>query len=142
MSQKIEPVIRRLRRGTVLGLQFALGYTVIALVILTLGGTLASKHGRALLIRYAGFYFFAGLAGGALYGLLLPLTKTRAGLMFVLSLVGLIIYPSGMYTFLSLNGKPSEFGLWVITAIVGVGFGIGAGDKIWELRSRRNQRRL
>jgi RHS repeat-associated protein len=29
------------------------------------------------------------------------------------------------------DGKSSELGLWVITAIVGIGFGIGAGLKIW-----------
>ena len=137
MPEKMKSASSRISDGVVVGLQFAIGYTGIAALILGLGGALASNRGWIVLVRYTAVYFFAGVVGGAIYGLLLPLTKTRGGLMFVLSLVGLIIYPSAMYTYLSLNGKSSEPGLWVITCIVGVGFGIGAGHKIWELRSRR-----
>jgi hypothetical protein len=119
------------------GLQFAIGYTLIATLILGFGGELTSSRGWDVLLRYAALYFFAGTVGGAFYGVFHPLTKTRGGLMFVLSFVGLTIYPLGVYTYLSLNGKTWEPGYWVITAVLGIGFGIGAGHKIWELRSRR-----
>jgi hypothetical protein len=136
MPANVDPALRRIPHGVAVGLQFAIGYTVIATLILGFGGELTSSRGWNVLLRYAAVYFFAGTLGGAFYGLLLPLTKTRGGLMLVLSFVGLTIYPFGVYTYLSLNDKTWEPGYWLITAVVGIGFGIGAGHKIWETRSR------
>jgi hypothetical protein len=68
-------------------------------VILALGGTLTTVSGWNILAHYIGVYFFAGISGGTIYGLLLPITNRRWGLMLVLSLAGLIIYPSMMYTY-------------------------------------------
>ena len=90
-----------------------------------------------MLGRYVLVYVFAGVVGGALYGLLKPITMRRWGLMLVLSFVGIIFYTFGMYTFLDLNHKPSEPGLWVFTVLVGVAFGIAAGNRLWKKRAQR-----
>jgi peptidoglycan/LPS O-acetylase OafA/YrhL len=118
-------------------LQFALGYSLIAFVILALSGELASRYGWTLLWRYSLVYFVSGILGGLTYGLLKPITDKRWGLMLVLAVVGVIVYTLGVYTYLDLKHKPLEPAYWLITVIVGIGFGIGAGDKIWEKRSKR-----
>jgi Na+/melibiose symporter-like transporter len=128
---------RDVRWGLWVGLQFALGYSLIALAILALSGELASRYGWVVLGRYASVYFVTGILGGLTYGLLKPITDKRWGLMLVLAVVGVIVYTLSVYTYLDLKHKPSEPAYWLITVIVGIGFGIGAGDKIWENRSKR-----
>jgi peptidoglycan/LPS O-acetylase OafA/YrhL len=123
---------RDLKGGIRIGLQYALGYTLIALLILGLGGALTASSGWNTLLHYAAAYLLAGVTGGAIYGLLRPITNRKWGLMLVLSLVGVIIYPATMYTYLSLTGKSAEPGIWALAALMGVFFGIGAGDKVWE----------
>lgn len=61
--------------------------------------------------------------------------------MLVLSMVGIIIYPATMYTFLTLNGRRSEPGLWILTIVVGIVFGIGAGHKLWKQGDHRRSAR-
>jgi len=128
---------RDVRGGLWVGLQFALGYSLIALAILALSGELASRYGWIVLGRYASVYFVTGILGGLTYGLLKPITDKRWGLMLVLAVVGVIVYTLGVYTYLDLKHKPLEPAYWLITVILGIGFGIGAGDKIWENRSKR-----
>ena len=128
---------RDVRGGLWVGLQYALGYSLIAFAILALGGELASRYGWTLLWRYSLVYFVTGILGGLTYGLLKPITDKRWGLMLVLAVVGVIVYTLGVYTYLDLKHKPLEPAYWLITVIVGIGFGIGAGDKIWENRSKR-----
>jgi hypothetical protein len=128
---------RDVRGGLLVGLQFALGYSLIALAILALSGQLASRYGWIVLGRYASVYFVTGILGGLTYGLLKPITDKRWGLMLVLAVVGVIVYTLGVYTYLDLKHKPPEPAYLLITVIVGIGFGIGAGDKIWEIRSKR-----
>jgi peptidoglycan/LPS O-acetylase OafA/YrhL len=128
---------RDVRGGLWVGLQFALGYSLIAFAILALSGELASRYGWIALGRYALVYFVTGILGGLTYGLLKPITDKRWGLMLVLAVVGVIVYTLSVYTYLDLKHKPSEPAYWLITVIVGIGFGIGAGDKIWENRSKR-----
>jgi hypothetical protein len=123
--------------GLLVGLQFALGYSLIALAILVLSGQLASRYGWIVLGRYASVYFVTGILGGLTYGLLKPITDKRWGLMLVLAVVGVIVHTLAVYTYLDLKHKPLEPAYWLITVIVGIGFGIGAGDKIWEIRSKR-----
>jgi peptidoglycan/LPS O-acetylase OafA/YrhL len=118
-------------------LRFALGYSLVALAILALSGELASRYGWIVLGRYALVYFVTGILGGLTYGLLKPITDRRWGLTLVLAVVGIIVYTLSVYTYLELKHKPSEPAYWLITVIVGIGFGIGAGDKIWENRSKR-----
>jgi hypothetical protein len=127
---------RDIKGGIWTGLQYAAFYTLIALAIQALGGELAARRGWMVLGRYVLVYFFAGVVGGALYGYLKPMTDRRWGLMVVLSFVGIIFYTAGMYTFLDLNHKSSEPGLWVLTVIVGIAFGIAAGNKLWKKRAR------
>jgi hypothetical protein len=127
---------RDVKGGIWIGLQYATFYTLIALAIQSLTGELATSRGWTVLGRYVLVYFFAGVVGGALYGFLKPITVRRWGLMLVLSSVGIIFYTAGMYTFLDLNHKPSEPGLWVFTILIGIAFGIGVGTKLWKKRAR------
>ncbi len=117
---------RDIRGGLWVGLQYALGYSLIAFAILALGGELASRYGWTLLWRYSLVYFVTGILGGLTYGLLRPITDKRWGLMLVLAVVGVIVYTLGVYTYLDLKHKPLEPAYWLITVIVGIGFGIGA----------------
>jgi hypothetical protein len=128
---------RDVKGGIWIGLQFACAYSLIAFLILALGGTLGTVRGWNIFGRYLSVYVFSGVVGGAIYGVLRPLTNRQWGLMLVLSMVGLIIYPATMYTFLTLNGRKSEPGLWILTMVVAIVFGIGAGHKIWGQRSHR-----
>jgi hypothetical protein len=127
---------RDIKGGIWIGLQYAAFYTLIALAIQALSGELASSRGWIVLGRYVLVYCFAGVVGGAAYGYLKPITDRRWGLMLILSFVGIIFYTAGMYTFLDLNHKPSEPGLWVLTVIVGIAFGIAAGNKLWKKRAQ------
>ena len=127
---------RDIKGGIGIGLQYAAFYTLIALAIQALTGELAASRGWVVLGRYVLVYFFAGVVGGAVYGYLKPMTDRRWGLMLILSFVGVIFYTAGMYTFLDLNHRPSEPGLWVLTVIVGVAFGIAVGNKLWNKRAR------
>jgi peptidoglycan/LPS O-acetylase OafA/YrhL len=128
---------RDIKGGVWIGVQYAAFYTVIALAIQTLAGTLTTTRGWITLGRYALVYVLAGIAGGALYGLLKPITDRKWGLMLVLSFAGIIFYTFAMYTFLDLNDKPSEPGLWVLTVVIGIAFGIAVGDKLWKKRARQ-----
>src|SRR4051812_34404294 len=107
MQAKIGKWPDRLRHGVWIGLQYAVGYSVLALLIQFLGGELTTTHGWYTTGHYLGVYLFAGVFGGAVWGVLRPLTSTQIGLMFVLSIVGMIFYSTGMYTFLNLNHKHS-----------------------------------
>jgi hypothetical protein len=113
-----------------------LGYSVVALLIQLLSGGLRTGHGWYTTTHYLGVYLFSGLVGGALWGLLRPLTKTQIGLMVVLSLVGMIFYSTAMYTFLNMNNKPADIGLWLFTELIGIAFGIAVGRKLWKRGER------
>jgi hypothetical protein len=87
--------------GMVLGFGMAILYTLLALVIFVATGGAAFEAQGATLGLVILTYFFGGITGGAVFGLLLPWTRRRSGAVLVGILVAL---PIGAGFGMAMNG--------------------------------------
>ena len=127
-------MIENLKTGFRWGLLYAVGFTVLAVivgVVRGVGGGLAdwSEASRALAF-VAGAYFAAGIVSGGLVGLLLPIGRSRAGAA-VLGFIGGI----PVYGIVGMAATPPHTwwpGLLIITLIAATVVGAPLGLLIWR----------
>jgi hypothetical protein len=130
-TTKDQKVLRNLFWGLKWGLWFALFFSLIATAMSVFsGGEIIERQDISLPASIA-IYVVGGLAGGAVLGLLRPLTRRRIGA----ALVGILVMtPVGMITGLILFGPihtwdgPEWFGL-IFSSIL---FGSCGGYLYWE----------
>lgn len=91
--------------GVKWGLWFAGGYSLIALALFILQGTVVGQPSRFTLPVVIAFYWAAGIISGAIVGVLKPFARSRFGAITVGALVGTFVYFLAGLTVLG----PSEF---------------------------------
>lgn len=124
-------VARNLRWGIGYGLLFASFYSLFVLMLYTFRGDEPFRANEISAPVAVVAYFFGGVAGGAIVGLLRPLTKWRIGAMFVGVAAAVPLFLGlglAMYGPVSNWGENETFGL-VATAVI---LGSLGGYDTWE----------
>jgi hypothetical protein len=110
--------------GIVTGLFFATFFTAIATVILMVRGGPTGETAKVWFI-VTGFYFGAGILGGALYGLLRPVQDRYWGQYLTAYLILFLVYGGGTATVLPLLEPDSRevplrvlLGLWAVICLL------------------------
>ncbi len=121
--------------GILGGLFFAVCYSIIALVLYVgRGGSAVEEHGVSLGVLILA-YFIGGVAGGALVGLLWPLTVSRIGFIGV-SIIGALPMCLGMSFLVENPFATGDFTSLVGGAILAVILGAWAGVVFWSPADR------
>jgi hypothetical protein len=122
---KKEPI--DIRGGVKLGLGFAVGYSILAGVALTMGvanhgtgadgGAAQAFHDWQLAV---GFYVVAGILGGAMYGLLKPIQHRFLGRCLTAYILLVLVYGGGTAAFLPIFARedgPTDLPAWFFVLI-------------------------
>lgn len=123
-------VVSRLRAGSVTGLAIALVYSGYVLVLDVLSGGRAFADVGVGVRVIVPFYVAGGLAGGLVYGLLKPLTRSRVGAGFVGFVIALLLCIGS--AFLLPDADLGEVGTWVIIVLAALFFGVLGGLYVFD----------
>ncbi len=83
--------VTEVRTGLWYGSRFALAFSAIAVVLLVFGGDRAFRANDTTFWRVLGAYWFGGLGGGILVGVLWPLLSSRLGSVLVGAITGVLV---------------------------------------------------
>jgi hypothetical protein len=123
-----------LRSGLEWGAAFAAVYSGYAVLLWLVRGAAPFRGAETTLPKVLAAYFAAGLVGGGLFGLCLPLGRTRPGA----ALLGLLIGVPVMYAMVLAATPPSEWmGDGLVAGLIGGGcLGPVAGVAMWYVNRR------
>jgi hypothetical protein len=110
----------RIRSGLAWGAGFAAAYSVYVILVGILNGRAPFEAAGTSLARVVGVYWLGGLLGGTVFGLALPLTRTRGGAAIVGALaafpvwcaIGLAVEPVSRW----LTTVPANAGMLALVA--------------------------
>ncbi len=125
---------QRVRVGLGWGLSFAGVYTAFVLVVALLRGSAPFERVGTTLPKAIAAYVVAGLLGGAAFGLLLPVGRTRLGA----AVLGFVIALPVMYT-ITIAMDPAALentSRWVVTLGSAVILGPAGGLSLWYVNRR------
>jgi hypothetical protein len=129
-------LVKNLKWGLRWGLTMAVGFTAIGVLAAIAASFDPVPRNDPSLLSFVGFYFLGGSVGGLLLGLLRPITRYKAGAMFVGTALAAVSLGLLARIFVITDG-------WtrvdtVLVALYSLVTGPVATLMIWEVRARRS----
>jgi hypothetical protein len=125
-----------LKWGVTWGLWFAGGYSILALGLYGLQGTLLGETSRFSLPLVILGYLAAGISGGSVVGLLRPVARGRVGATVLGAFIGVLVYFIAGITTLGARDLFTMPGL-IATVVIGSVVGGACGQTSWTSGKKR-----
>lgn len=126
-------IVRNIAWGAKGGLALAAAYSAVVTCLFIIGGPSRFERLGITLGTAVACYFVSGILGGAIVGLLRPLTKRKPGAIAA-CIAGAV--PLAVALAVTVEGMPSRWGpdVWFAMAFVSILAGVTFGTKLAELQ--------
>jgi len=129
----VRKIIHDIRLGVVIGVLLAVLTSVVALLILLVRGQHPFDSNHLSVVRVIATYLLAGVLGGMLVGLSLPLARWMPGAALVGFLAAFVLW---FVVTWSISSEDPLLSILKTSAVLGVAFGLPIGVGFWYQQRR------